>query len=202
MNGMDQMNDTINYYNNNAETYFDSTVNADLSDIYQRFLKYLPEKSYILDAGCGSGRDSKFFISQCHRVKAIDGSKELCRLASDYLNQEVENIRFSDLDYHEEFDGIWACASLLHVDRNEIQNVINKMYNALKDNGIFYASFKYGSSDRMQGERYYNDINEDQIKKLFQDFIIQELWFSDDVRTDRTDRWINVIVKKERDINK
>ena len=186
---------TIDYYDKNAEMYFDYTVNADMSDNYQRFLIYLPQNSFILDAGCGSGRDSRYFLTHGYKVKAIDGSKELCLLASEYIGQEVINIRFCDMDYINEFDGIWANASLLHVDKNKVKDIISRMGRALKPNGIFYASFKYGDSDRVQGERYYNDMNEDRIKELFSDFEILEIWMSDDALPGRSEKWVNIIVK-------
>ncbi|MBR4470818.1 MAG: class I SAM-dependent methyltransferase [Erysipelotrichaceae bacterium] len=191
------MNNTINYYNKNAKDYFDSTVNADMSDVYQKFLKYLPKHAYILDIGCGSGRDSKFFLSQRYKVEAIDGSEELCQLASEYIGQKVNNIKFNELDYEDMFDGIWACASLLHVKKEEIEDVIRRLYKALKHNGVFYVSFKYGESDRIQGERYFNDMNESSVKELLKGFEIMELWLSDDVRPERSDRWINIICEKK-----
>ena len=190
------MDDTINYYNDNAKEYFEFTFTADMSKQYARFLKYLPEGSYILDAGCGSGRDSRFFLDSGYQVKAIDGSEELCALASDYLDQEVENIRFRDINYNEEFDGIWANASLLHVHKEDIDKVIQKMRNALKNHGVFYASFKYGDTERMQGPRYYNDLNENTVKELFSDFNILEIWKSDDAIPGRTEQWINIIAEK------
>ncbi len=190
------MNSTLNYYDENARDYFDNTVDADMNDCRQRFLKYLKEGANILDVGCGSGRDSKAFLSLGYKVKAIDGSKELCRLASKYLGQEVENIRFDKIVYEGEFDGIWACASLLHEDKNEIADVVGRLRRALKDKGFIYASFKQGEGDRMQGERYFNDLDEESLRELFRDFEIRELWFSDDVRPGRTDRWINMIGEK------
>ena len=191
------MNDTIDYYNKNAEMYFDYTVNADMSDCYQRFLKYLPQNSYILDAGCGSGRDSRYFLSQGYRVMAIDASKQLCELASEYIGQEAVNMDFSDLDFINEFDGIWANASLLHIDKSQIKDIISRMDKALKPNGIFYASFKYGDSDRIQGERYYNDMNESHIKALFSDFNILEIWINDDALPGRSEKWMDIIVRKK-----
>ena len=175
------MADTINYYNENSQSYFDNTVNADMTDCYNRFLKYVKKGSYILDAGCGSGRDSKFFIEQGYSVKAIDGSEELCKLASEYIGQEVECINFLDLNYEGEFDAVWACASLLHVNKNDINKVVSNLHKSLKNKGVIYASFKYGNSDRIQGERYFNDLNEDLITELFISFDIKEMWFSDDV---------------------
>lgn len=192
------MIETIDYYDRHAEEYFDSTVDADMNDLYSRFLRHIKKAGYILDAGCGSGRDSKFFLSLGYSVKAIDGSKELCKLASENIGQEVECVNFQDLSYINEFDAIWACASLLHVYKNDLNKVINSLHKALKDKGIIYVSFKYGDCDRIQGERYFNDLNEDLIKKLLISFDIKEMWFSDDVRPGRSDRWINVIAKKKK----
>ena len=192
------MTDSIKYYNENSKDYFDNTVNADMSFSYEKFEKYLKGNSYILDAGCGSGRDSKYFLSKGYRVKAIDGSEELCRLASEYIGQEVECLNFLDLNFVKEFNAIWACASLLHVDKKDIKNVIHRMHESLKVNGIICASFKYGNGDRIQGERYFNDMNEDALKELFSEFLIKEIWYSDDVRPGRNDRWINVIARKKR----
>lgn len=193
------MEDTINYYNSNAKKYFDNTVNADMSDHYRRFLKLLPKGSYIMDAGCGSGRDSKYFLTHGYKVKAIDGSSNLCELASKYLDQEVENVNFINIDYHNEFDGIWACASLLHVNKEDITLVIQKLQDALKDGGVLYASFKYGNSDRVQGGRYYNDMSEESVKELFNTFDIKDLWMNDDVRPDGKEKWINIIAAKYTD---
>ena len=187
------MNKTIEYYNSNAKEYFDSTVNADMSAIYDRFLKYLPENAYVLDAGCGSGRDSMFFLKHGFRVKAIDGSKEMCDLASEYLGDYVENISFNEIEFENEFDAIWASASLLHVNRRDLPDVINKLKRSLKKNGILYASFKYGENDRIRGERYFNDLNEESVKEYFKDFDIKEIWFNDDVRPGRSEKWINLI---------
>lgn len=192
------MVDTIKYYNDNAQSYYDNTVNADMSDCYNKFLQYIPDGGTILDAGCGSGRDSKYFMSKGYDVTAIDGSAELCKLASHNIGKPVECLNFLDMDYDKDFDGIWACASLLHVDKKDIEAVIRKMYLALDNTGHIYASFKYGESDRIQGDRYFNDYNEETIKKLFKDFDIKELWLSDDVRTDRTDKWINIIARRAR----
>jgi len=195
---MENMINTIDYYDKHAEEYFNNTVNAQMGDCYSRFLRYVKNKAYILDAGCGSGRDSKYFLSQGYSVKSIDGSRELCRLASENVGQEVECVDFLDLAYNDEFDAVWACASLLHVNKNELNKVVNNLHKALKKNGIIYASFKYGKSDRIQGDRYFNDLNENLIKKLFISFDIKEMWLSDDVRPGRSDRWINIIAKKKK----
>lgn len=189
------MNSTLNYYNDHAQEYFESTVNADMSECRNRFLKYLTPGSYILDAGCGSGRDSKFFLSEGYRVKAIDGSEEMCKFASQYLSQEVECLDFKELEFHNQFDGIWACASLLHVNKNDIQDVINRLHSALKEGGTLYASFKVGNGERTENGKYYNDLTKDDITRLFKDYETLELWCSDDVRKNISNKWINIIAK-------
>ena len=133
---------TIKYYDDNAEAFYDSTVNADMSFQYSLFLKHLPKGAYILDLGCGSGRDSKHFIENGYTVEAIDGSRELCKKATSLIGQPVKHLMFQDLDYCNVFSGVWASASLLHVPPDELPIIFRSVYSALKDNGIFYVSFK------------------------------------------------------------
>ena len=114
------------------------------------FAESLPsECRKILDLGCGSGRDSMYFIEEGFDVTAVDGSEALCELAKIEIGQEVQNIRFEELEFDNVFDGVCACASLLHVSKNDIEDVLNKLYDSLKKNGILYASFKYGESDEI-----------------------------------------------------
>lgn len=188
---------TLKYYNSNAEDYYKDTVNADLSKIYNRFLKYIRVGAHILDVGCGSGRDSKYFLSKGYSVTAIDGSTELCKLAEKNIGQTVSCIAFNEISFNQEFDAIWACASLLHVSELDMNYVIDSLYDGLKTGGFLYASFKYGDGVRIDDkERYYIDLNETSIKTLFQDFNLKEMWISDDVRSQCMDRWINIIVEK------
>ena len=128
------MSKTIDYYNLNAESFFESTVNVDMSAQYHMFEKRLYAGAHILDCGCGSGRDSKYFLEQGYEVTAIDGSEELCKKASELTGLDVKNMLFQDIAFENEFDGIWACASLLHVDN--LHDILCKLSNALKDGGI------------------------------------------------------------------
>lgn len=190
---------TIEYYNKNATQYATSTVHANVSALYDHFLPYLGPDASILDLGCGSGRDSKFFIDSGFRVTSVDGSQELCLLASEYIHQPVRHLLFADLDYCEQFDAVWACASLLHVPKTEIQEIIQKISIALKNQGIFYLCFKYGDSERKVGERIFSDYTESDIPWLFDntDFSVLEFWLSQDVRSDRTtENWLNIICRK------
>ena len=109
------MDATISYYNQNALEYFVKTVNVPMQNLYDKFEIYLKSGDKILDLGCGSGRDSKYFLSKGYDVVSVDGSIEICRLAEKYIGKYVRNIFFDELDYVNEFDAVWASASLLHV---------------------------------------------------------------------------------------
>jgi len=191
---------TIKYYDDNAEAFYDSTVNADMSFQYNFFLKHLSKGAHILDLGCGSGRDSKYFIENGYTVEAIDGSLELCKRASGLINQPVKHLLFQDLDYHNQFDGIWASASLLHVPLDELTIIFHKASAALKTNGIFYVSFKYGHYSGVRNGRYFTDLTNDKVSEILKNigyFQIVECHETDDVRPDRSnEKWINLILKK------
>ena len=144
------MNHTLDYYNKNAQQFSKETISVDFTKTQDRFLNYLTDKGYILDFGCGSGRDTKYFLDKGFQVKAVDGSKELCRLAAEYTGIKVGQMLFEDLDEKEIYDGIWACSSILHLPKTELTGVIGKMCAALKASGIIYTSFKYGE---YEGER-------------------------------------------------
>lgn len=194
------MNKTIDYYNHNAKEFTDNTQNVDMSETYALFEKYLKPNASILDLGCGSGRDSKYFIKQGYNVVAVDGSKELCDIASRYIGQKVINMYFSELEYQDEFDGIWACSSILHATNEELNNIFNLLRNALKSQGVIYASFKYGEFEGERNGRYFSDFTEEKIRKLLKrikGLEIMEFSITSDARKDRAEeKWLNVIIKK------
>lgn len=189
----------MNYYDENAQKFFDGTVDADMSHHHKEFLKYMPKNTNILDAGCGSGRDAKMFKESSCKVTAIDGSLEMCRLASEYAGIDVKHMQFQEIDFVDEFDGIWASASLLHVPSSEIEEVLNRLKICLKDNGILYSSFKYGDFEGYRNGRYFNDLTEDTAKELFEklDLKVIKTWITSDARKGReNEKWTNILVKK------
>ena len=188
----------MNYYDENAQEFFNGTVDADMTQHHEEFLKLIPENGTILDAGCGSGRDSLKFKSLGYDVTAIDGSEEMCKLASEYSGINVKHMQFQDIDFIDEFDGIWASASLLHVPSTEIKMVLEKMKKSLKENGILYASFKYGDFEGERNGRYFNDLTESTAIELFEKlhFKIIKTWITSDSRKGREDeKWVNILVK-------
>ena len=193
---MDKHIDSVEYYNKNAEEFYNGSINADMSSSRKRFLKYIPDGGRILDAGCGSGRDSKAFIQLGYSVVAFDASREMCKMASELIGQEVWQMRFDEMSFDDEFDGIWACASLLHVSQNEMQSVVAKIKKALVQNGVLYASFKYGEGEIERNDRVFTNYTEDSVKSLLEDagFEIKECELSHDSRPGReNEMWVNVI---------
>ena len=195
------MTTTIDYYDKNATEYSESTIGVDFSATQERFLRYIPSHAKILDFGCGSGRDAKYFLDKGYDVDAIDGSKEFCRLASVYTGITVKQMFFQELASVNEYDGIWACASILHLQKDDLILVLHKMATALKNTGVIYASFKYGTFFGERQGRYFTDFNEERLTEilaLVPELQYREFWISSDVRPDRSDeKWLNVILSRK-----
>lgn len=133
-------NKTLDYYNQNADQFVKGTVSVDFKETQDRFLGALSGKR-VLDFGCGSGRDTKYFIENGFEVVATDGSEELCKSASEYTGIAVKQMFFQELDEIDKYDGIWACSSILHLTKKELEDVLVRMIRALCQNGIIYTSF-------------------------------------------------------------
>lgn len=191
---------TIDYYDKNMERFIADTIHADMRVNYSHFLPGLPCPARILDFGCGSGRDTGYFKEQGYMVEAIDGSKELCRAASCYTGIKVRQMHFQDLRDREAYDGIWACASILHLSYRELAAVFPKLADALKPDGIVYSSFKYGTYEGERNGRYFTDMDEVKFKKLAEVtgvFELEDLWITSDVRAGRSEeKWLNGILRK------
>ena len=194
------MDQTIDYYNLNAENFIEDTQNVDMHLALDKFLHLLNEGAAILDFGCGSGRDTKYFLDQGYQVTATDGSAELCRLASAFTGIEVKEMLFGELDEIDTYDGIWACSSILHLPKNELLLVIRKMCDALKGTGVIYTSFKYSDFEGVRHGRFFTDFTEDSFKEFIAEIpelTIEDYWITGDVRPGRGDeRWLNIILRK------
>ena len=195
------MNDTLSYYNQNADSFIKGTRDADMSEQYHRFLKHLSPGDHILDLGCGSGRDSAYFSSLGFAVTAADGSEELCKRVKENYGMDALCIKFEELSFVAAFDGIWACASLLHVKKADMPGVLTSVSNGLKPGGVLYASFKYGSEERICNGRFFNDYTQKDLDTLLtaeNQLSLLEYWITEDVRPERSgERWLNFVAKKD-----
>ena len=190
---------TKDYYDNNAQEFVNSTFMVDMQSLYQPFLNLLPDFGRILDLGCGSGRDALAFKNMGYQIEAMDYSAELVKQASDLTGIEVRLQSFYDLDEINTYDGIWACASLLHCERHRLVDVLQRIIQSLKANGVIYMSFKYGDQDREKDGREFTDLNEQQAGELLDHFnqvSLAKQWISIDKRPDRTEQWLNLLWKK------
>lgn len=192
------MNKTLNYYDEFAQSFFEKTVGIDMQLFYDSFEQYLLKGSTILDFGCGSGRDSKYFLDRGYRVTSIDGSPKMCELASKYIVNDVQCKRFDEIDYEHEFDGIWASASLLHIPKKNLKSTFKMLYKALKDNGYMYVSFKYGKYEGEVDGRYFTYLEYSDLRELVnEDFEILVEMETEDLRLESCNsKWVNVILKK------
>ncbi|MBA2960543.1 MULTISPECIES: DUF3427 domain-containing protein [Ramlibacter] len=194
------MTETVHYYNRFAAEFFSSTVAVDMTALHGRFLARLQPGASILDAGCGSGRDAKAFADAGFKVVAFDASPELAQLATQHCGFEIHARRFEDLEEIAQYDGIWCCASLLHIAANAMQEVLERLWNALKPGGTMYVSFKHGTGEREHEGRRFTDADDALIRLWFgrlsgaRDV---EVWLTDDQRAERVQRWSNALVWKQ-----
>lgn len=200
-NWINMIDKTLKYYNENAQTFADGTVSVKFTEMQDKFLKKLNPEAYILDFGCGAGRDTKYFLSQGYLVDAIDGSQQLCRIASKYTGIKVRQMLFQELEVNEKYDGIWACASILHLPKKELKEVLKRMLAALKPDGWIYTSFKYGEYEGERNGRYFTDFTIDTFTDFVQEIHnlqIEEYWITGDVRLGRgEEKWLNLILQKK-----
>lgn len=190
---------TLAYYQTNAEQFFSETQDVDMSPLHQRFLDVLPAGAHILDAGCGSGRDSKAFAAQGYRVAAFDACEALATLAREHTGLPVSHRSFAEVNEVASYDGIWACASLLHLPESELPDTLQRLWHALKPGGLVYVSFKHGEDARQHGGRHFTDATESRLNQWLQgisDIESSATWITEDQRPDRNERWLNALLRR------
>lgn len=193
---------TIEIYNQQAHFYGTRFLSLDTSELCQRFLSLLPEKAHILDVGCGPGRDTQYFLDRGYQVTAMDASEELVKMGRAYTGHPILHMTFEEMAFREAFDGIWAMASLLHLSRPELLQVLEKnLIPALKPQGIFFLCFLHGEGERLSNGRYFMDYTRDGLSSLltqFRKFIILDIWLQEDNSPDRQGRqWVHGLVQKK-----
>lgn len=178
-----------------------------MHDLYELFIKQLTQRDtqFILDVGCGSGRDANYFAKQGYEVTAIDASAELIQWAQQHhMSNRIDwyHLEFISIEkqpWNGKFTGVWACASLLHVPFLELSSVIESLLDTLTDEGVMYLSFKYGEEERVDNERFFCDMNESRwttiVAKIPQ-VIEYDSWLSADKGSGIKNNWFNITIKK------
>lgn len=191
---------TARFYESHAQEYFARTVGADMSALYDRFLPHVRPGGRILDLGCGSGRDLRAFRERGFDACGIDASPTLAKLATGYSGVSCVPMRLEDLQSEAEFDGIWACASLLHIPKRRLPSVLRRVRRALVPGGLLFASVRLGEGEATAPDgrhfAYYSlEELEDQCKKA--GLHVEDHWTSDDTLRERlrSMRWANVIAR-------
>ncbi len=198
---MNNIDKTIEYYNENVAKFVADSIDVEFSEIQNEFMSFVNKGGRILDLGCGSGRDSKKFLEMGYSVTAIDGSVEIAKKAGEYIGQNVICSTFQDFVPEETYDAIWACASLLHLTKEDTIMTLNKLKNCLIKDGIFYVSFKYGSFHGERNGRYFTDYTEDSFSDLMKavsGIEILKTFITSDARPNRkSEYWLNAYLIKK-----
>ncbi len=182
------------YYKLNASKY--TSMNSDslkvtMDDLYLPFEKYLQNNDDILDIGFGSGRDSLYFAAN-YNVTSIDVIPAFVEHGINIGLKNVKLERIEEINFENQFNGIWACASLLHLDNQQLNKALEKIIISAKNTCIFYSSFKYGDSEIIVDGRYFNNMNKAKFNMLFnrKEFKIIEIKMTKD-KLNRGNQWFN-----------
>ena len=196
----DLQDTTLTYYEANAKQVYEGTVHLNMTVLYRPFVEYMPPYASILDAGCGSGRDTLYFTSRGYQVTAFDYSPALVKLATKLTGQEVLNLSFQDLAFEDQFNGIWACSSLMHVPMDELNDALFRLSRAIKVDGVLYASFMYGKGEHNRDGRLFVDLDEEGADDLIEqhpELAVIRCWQTSDLRPGREkEKWLNLMVRK------
>lgn len=201
-----KMNQTIDYYNTHADDFVQDTLAANMHLQQDAFLSCLPTQAHILDLGAGSGRDSLYFMKHGCQVTIVDGSDVMCKACEKLTGQKAIHSTFLDFETQEKYDGVWACASLLHLHKEEIPVVLSHLAGMLKNPNTLYLSFKYGDFEGQRKERYFTDLTEKSLMGVIEEankvssvkesgaYAIEKQFITEDVRPGRGTKWLNAFV--------
>lgn len=196
---MKKNDQNLKYYDQHADEYTLKTSKIDMSTIRKEFMAFLPVGATILDAGCGPGWDSLSFLEHGYNIEAFDASESMVNIAKKNTGISVRKMFFQEMDYENIFDGVWANASLLHIEEGELIPVFKKISTSLKQGGHFFASFKYGQGTLYDGERWFTMMTEIEITEIIKslpEFRLIHLWKSIDVGKRKNLEWLNIIIQK------
>ena len=189
---------TLSWYRDNAIQYAEETRNSLVLDALWEFLSRMKEGGTILDYGSGSGRDSAYFINKGFSVDSLDGSAEMKAQAERLFGIKVKLSSFLSLEEKEKYDGIWAQASILHLEEHDLKTALTLIERALKRDGVFYSSFRKGEEDGYENGRWYTNMTERRfLSFLPASLYVEKIWESQDVRPGVSRTWLSIICRKK-----
>ena len=189
---------TLSWYRENAIQYAEETRNSLVLDALWEFLSRIKEGGTILDYGSGSGRDSAYFINKGFSVDSLDGSAEMKAQAERLFGIKVKLASFLSLEEKDKYDGIWAQASILHLEEHDLRVALTLIERALKRDGVFYSSFRKGEGDGYENGRWYTNMTERRfLSFLPASLYVEKIWESQDVRPGVSRTWLSIICRKK-----
>lgn len=193
--------DSASWYDRNVDDYVERTESVDLFHLHQRFVAYIPDRGRILDAGCGSGRDTQAFIAMGYDVVPMDASIEMVRRVEQKTGRTARRLRHQEVAFVEEFDGVWSMASLLHVPHSELPEVLRRYQRALVPGGVLFASFKHGTGEEYRSERLFANQHAGSFPSVVgqvSGLQLIEMWVEPDRRPGRQEEWFSVLCRRSR----
>lgn len=189
---------TLSWYRENAIQYAEETRNSLVLDALWEFLSRMKEGGTILDYGSGSGRDSAYFLNKGFSVDSLDGSAEMKAQAERLFGIKVKLASFLSLEEKDKYDGIWAQASILHLEEHDLRAALTLIERALKRDGVFYSSFRKGEEDGYEKGRWYTNMTERRFLSLLPaSLYVEKIWESQDVRPGVSRTWLSIICRKK-----
>lgn len=159
---------TLEFYATTAEIYTASGKNG-TNRFLNDFMKRIPAGAHILELGCGGGRDAEAMIAAGFNLTPTDGTPEIAAQAEKRLGRPVRVMRFDQLESTAEFDAVWASASLLHVPRADLPQILARIHAALRPGGIHFASYKAGGQEgRDSHGRYFNYLSREELLSAYE----------------------------------
>lgn len=192
---------TLKYYEGTCREYDRFSSSIEMSEQWKSFESMLPPGGTVLDLGCGTGRDIKHFLEAGFIVEGVEPALAMANCARSKTGARIFDLAAEQIAFVEEYDGIWACASLMHMRKSAFFYTLPKIIKSLKPGGSFYFSLKQGVGEaRNDDGRLFSFYEMDEIIYLFSlisNAQIVKQWVSKDVAGRRETQWLNIIVKKQ-----
>ena len=199
---MDPVKKTIQSYNKFAKNYVDSTFDTILQYQLTQFTSFL-KGGKVLDAGAGSGRDSIYLKEEGFTVSAIDISSEIAKEAKKKTKVNIKEMDLRKLDFKDKsFDGIWCCASFIHIPKKDTEKTLKEFNRVLKEQGVLYLGLREGTSEGLEPstnlsreEVFISYYTQNEIESLIKetDFDIITSYIEQD---NEGNSWINLFARK------